>query len=118
VFGFQPDCALHQYQREVELMRGVLLSLVFAMALGAITSAGPAQPAAAAPAISATAPVYALQVPEKRIDINIGDRGGYVAWYRNPVWVAIGVVALALLLLIIVLALRGTGGGGTTIIKE
>jgi hypothetical protein len=98
-------------------MRGVLLSLAFALALGTVESTGPWNAPSATPAISAATPVYALQVPEKRIDIDIGERGGSVAWYRNPVWIAIGGVAVLLFLLIIVLALRGTGGG-TTIIKE
>jgi hypothetical protein len=72
-----------------------------------------------APAISAaSAPTFALQEPEKKIDITVGDRGGSAPWYRSPVWIAIGSIAVLLLLLIIVLALRGTGGGGTTIIRE
>src|SRR5947207_1334970 len=104
---------------EVQLMRAVLLSLVLTFGLAAAASAH--QPAAAPSgplAISQGAPVYAFQVPDRRIDINIGDRGGTVVWYRNPVWVAIGVIAIVLLLLIVVLALRSGGGGGTTIIRE
>jgi hypothetical protein len=53
--------------------------------------------------------------PEGRIDVNVDlDRDGG-AWYTNPVWVAIGVIALIVLVLLIVMATRG---GGTTIVKE
>ncbi len=96
-------------------MRGVLLAAAFVLSLTA--RAEPSQPRTATPMRSAPASVYALQIPEKKIDITIGDRSEPAAWYRNPVWIAIGGLAVVLLLLIIVLALRGTGGG-TTIIRE
>jgi hypothetical protein len=74
-------------------MRGFLMSLVLA---GAFAVAAPAAPSAwvvaDSPAISALAPVYTLQVPDKKIEITVGDRGGRVRWYRNPVWVALGVL--------------------------
>jgi len=59
-------------------MRGILLSVVLA---GAFAIAAPTTRAAAAvttvPAISAaTPPVYALQVPDKQIEITVNDRGG------------------------------------------
>lgn len=47
------------------------------------------------------------------IDVNHG-RGG--AWWTNPVWIAIGVIALILLIVLLALAFRG--GGGTTVIRE
>jgi hypothetical protein len=54
------------------------------------------------------------QQPEGRVDVNVDlDRGG--AWYTNPVWIAIGVIALVVLVLLIVMATRG---GGTTVVKE
>jgi hypothetical protein len=97
-------------------MRGILLSLIFA---GAIAAAAPATPSAAAisvaPTISATAPVYALQVPDKKIEITVGDRDGGVRWYRNPVWIALGALAVIVVLLLVVIAARG---GGTTIIRD
>ena len=96
-------------------MRGVLLSAALMLSLTAL--AEPSQPRTTRTAVSAPVPVYALQIPEKKIDITIGDRGGNAAWYRNPVWIAIGGLAVLLLLLIIVVALRGTGGG-TTILRE
>jgi hypothetical protein len=69
---------------------------------------------APAAAISA-APTFALQVPDKKIEITVGDRGA--GWYRSPVWIAIGVLALIVLVLLVVMLTRG-GGGGTTIIRE
>ena len=97
-------------------MRGILLSLAFAFALAAaaparVTSAAAASPQA--PSITA-APVYALQNPDKKIEVTVGERGAGVAWYRNPVWIAIGVLAVIVLLLLVIVAARG---GGTTVVK-
>lgn len=55
-------------------------------------------------------PLLALQ--DKTIRIEIG--GGH-AWYHNPVWVAIGILAAVVILLLILLIARG---GGTTIVKD
>src|SRR5262245_5891344 len=97
-------------------MRWILLSVVL---VGTFATAAPTTRTAAAmttvPAISAaTAPVYALQVPDKQIEITVNDRGG-VSWYRNPVWIALAAFGAVIILLLIILAVRG---GGTTIIKE
>ena len=99
-------------------MRGVLLSLVFASAvLFAMPSRLQASVAPGTASISAPAPVYALQIPDKTIEITVGDRGAGARWYRSPVWIAIGVLAaiVILLLLLVVMAARG---GGTTIVKD
>ncbi len=98
-------------------MRSILLSVALA---GIVTLAAPAASSAsvvaATPTISA-APVYALQVEDKKIEITVGDRGGGVRWYRSPIWIAIGALAVVVILLLIVLAAR-SGGGGTTIVRE
>jgi hypothetical protein len=98
-------------------MRGILLSVVLlagAFAIAAPTTR-PASAMTAIPTISAaTAPVYALQVPDKQIEITVNDRGG-VRWYRNPIWIALAAFGGVIILLLIILAVRG---GGTTIIKE
>ena len=99
-------------------MRSVLVSVAFASMIAMMT---PAKSASAAihtvPAISASAgPVVALQIPDKTIQITVGDRSA-VRWYRNPVWIAIGAIAVVVILLLIVMAVRGGGGGGTTIVK-
>jgi hypothetical protein len=62
------------------------------------------------------APLFALQIPDKKIEITVGD-GGHAAWYHNPVWVAIGILAAVLIVLLVVLAAR-SGGGTTTILKD
>ncbi|HEY3161775.1 MAG TPA: hypothetical protein VGJ78_22570 [Vicinamibacterales bacterium] len=49
------------------------------------------------------------------VDINVGHSGGGGAWWNNPIWIAIGVIALVLLVIIITMAARGSG---TTVIKE
>jgi hypothetical protein len=48
------------------------------------------------------------------VDINVGHSGGG-AWWNNPIWIAIGVIALVLLIVVVAMATRG---GGTTVIKE
>lgn len=48
-----------------------------------------------------------------RIDVNINDNDG--VWYTNPVWLALGAIALIVLVLLIVSASRT---GGTTIVKD
>ncbi len=97
-------------------MRGVLLSLMFA---AIVAFAAPAQIAAhaptAAPSLQNAAHVYALQIPDKKVTITIGDKDATAHWYRNPVWIAIGVLAVLVVILLIILAARG---GGTTIIRD
>jgi hypothetical protein len=60
----------------------------------------------------AAASPLALQIPDKKIEITVGD---HAVWYHNPVWVAIGILAVVVVLLIVVLIARG---GGTTVIKD
>jgi hypothetical protein len=56
------------------------------------------------------------QPAQGRLDVNINtNSGGGGAWWTNPIWIAIGVIALVLLIVIIVMAARGSG---TTVIKE
>ncbi len=98
-------------------MRG--LSLACAAAAVLMLSAPPAHAARLIPAPARTISAHvvtALQIPEKKIDVTIGEHGGG-AWYRSPVWIAIGVLALIVLVLLIVMMTR-SGGGGTTIIRE
>jgi len=96
-------------------MRGVLFASLVAcfLTLMPASHANSAAHAVAPTISSATTPVFAL-AQDKKIDITIGERGG--VWYRSPVWIAIGVLALIVLLLIVVLLARG--GGGTTIVKD
>jgi hypothetical protein len=49
------------------------------------------------------------------IDINVNRNGGGSRWYANPMWIAIGALAVIVLIVLIVMAARG---GGTTIVRE
>jgi hypothetical protein len=51
----------------------------------------------------------------RSVDVDV-DRNGR-AWYLNPLWIGIAVVALLLIVVIASLARASGGGGGTTIVK-
>ncbi len=53
----------------------------------------------------------AAQAPSVTIDVN---KGGGRVWYANPVWIAIGILALLIVVVLIVMAAKG---GGTTVVK-
>jgi len=92
-------------------------SLLFACAVACLVVSAPrVHASSSAPALSAAPAAFALQIPDKKIEVTVGDHGGGV-WYRSPVWIAIGVLAFIVLILLIVLLSR-SGGGGTTIIRE
>jgi hypothetical protein len=97
-------------------MRGVLFACAVACLLVSSPRLHASVSAASAPTISAASTTFALQVPDKKIEVTVGERGSG-AWYRSPVWIAIGVLAFIVLVLLIVLLSR-SGGGGTTIIRE
>ena len=85
----------------------VLLALVGAMLAGG-----------AVEALAVTDAGYAVafaQQPSGQLDVNIDVNEGGGAWWTNPVWIAIGVIALVLLVMIVAMAARS---GGTTVIKE
>jgi hypothetical protein len=66
----------------------------------------------------AVLPVLALaqgQPVQGKVDVDINTHGGSGAWWTNPIWIAIGVIALVLLIVIVAMAARGSG---TTVIKE
>jgi len=63
-------------------------------------------------ALLAAHSLEAQQAPVINVEINKG--GGSRAWYANPVWIAIGGLALLVLVVLIVMAARG---GGTTVLK-
>src|SRR6266550_3034535 len=109
---FELSRELSMQLRRRELMRGVLLSLVCAAGLLALTpTKSIASPAYAHAAVSAfaPAPMIAMQQPEKRLDININTStsSGGGRWYRNPMWIAIMVIGGVILLMLIAMAARG-----------
>jgi len=60
-----------------------------------------------------TAAVVVSAVQDAKIDVNINENKGG-AWYTNPVWIAIGVIALVLIIALIAMASRGRD---TTVVK-
>lgn len=62
--------------------------------------------------VSATTPVMSA-VQGATIDVNINENKGG-AWYTNPVWIAIGIIALVLIIALLVMAGRGRD---TTVVK-
>jgi hypothetical protein len=102
-------------------MRLGIFSLAFALMLGLWAS-----PSVAAQVGASGTSVVALQQPsggsaqaqpggKLDVDINVNKGGGGGRWYANPMWIAIGGLAVIVLLVLIVMAARG---GGTTIVKE
>lgn len=62
---------------------------------------------------STTITSSATTTQDAKVDISVNDhRGG--AWYTNPVWIAIGIIALVLIIALIAMAGRGRD---TTVVK-
>ena len=102
---------------------GMFLSLAFALMLSVWST-----PSVAAVGGSHDTTVVALQqqpsgggAPATQpggkldVDINVNHGSSSARWYANPVWIAIGALALIVLIVLIVMAARG---GGTTVIKD
>ena len=85
--------------------------LALVAVLGLAMAAGAVSPALAA-VDSAHTVALEQQPGQPSIDIDVDDSG---AWWSNPLWIGIGVVAFLLLVVIVALAARG---GGTTVVKE
>jgi hypothetical protein len=85
--------------------------LIASLMLVAVICLGPI----AMPAL-ALAQGQPAQPAQGKLDININTHStGGAAWWTNPIWIAIGVIALVLLIFLIAMAVRG---GGTTVVKE
>jgi hypothetical protein len=63
--------------------------------------------------LTATAAVVA-PVQDAKIEVTTNDRSSRGAWYTQPVWIAIGIIALVLLIALIAMAGRGRD---TTVVK-
>jgi amino acid transporter len=99
---------------------GIFVSLAFAVMLSWLSTPS----VAAQIAGSHGTAVVALQQPsgggaqaqprgKLDVDINV-NHGGGGRWYANPLWIAIGALAVIVLIALIVMAGRG---GGTTVVK-
>lgn len=94
-------------------MRTVIATFALVLGLGAalpIVNETPLAPESTT--VYAQAQQPQPQTPTINVEVNRGGR----AWYLNPVWMAIGGVALVVVILLIVMAARG-GGGGTTVVR-
>src|SRR5262245_14972996 len=100
---------------------GMFVSLAFALMLGVWSTSS----VAAQIGGSAGTTVVALQQPGGgstpqaqpggKLDVDIDvNQSGSGRWYANPVWIAIGALALIVLIALIIMAGRG---GGTTVVK-
>jgi hypothetical protein len=101
----------------------MFLSLAFALMLGlwptasvaaADSSHGSAVVALQQPSGGGGAPA-AQPTGKVDVDINVNHNGGGTRWYANPMWIAIGALAVIVLIALIVMAGRG---GGTTVIRD
>ena len=69
-------------------------------------------PSARAATSAAITSIVAI-TQEAKLEVDVNDnRGG--AWYTNPVWIAIGIIALVLIIALIAMAGRGRD---TTVVK-
>ena len=99
--------------RHLILTLGVVLGLLFVPAVSFDGSSSSVL-AFSADSSSATVEAAPQEAPKASIDVKI-DKGGGRAWYANPVWLAIGGIALVVLVLLVVTASKG--GGGTTVVR-
>jgi hypothetical protein len=73
--------------------------------------------AAPAMAVAAVSPGTAIDTQQSQpvqppsVDVDVDTADG--SWYANPVWIAVGVIALVLIVALVVMA----GRGGTTVVK-
>jgi hypothetical protein len=93
-------------------MRTRFLALALLLGLLAMPAL-PAGPAGFDVTVQAMAQQPDAPSPPARIDVDISDSDG--VWYTNPVWLALGAIALVVLVLLIVSASRS---GGTTVVKD
>ena len=98
-------------------------TMALTAAAGLLLTTAPAAPYAAAvlPTVtSATLAPMALTVAsvaplqDPKITVQVNEKS--TSWYTQPIWLAIGGVALVVIILIAVLAGRG-GRGNTTVVK-
>ena len=95
-------------------MRTLLLTLSIASGIAGATishhsSLMTVAAATIAPSLEAQQP-QPSQPPQINVEVK---RDGRV-WYANPVWIAIGALAVLVVILLIVMAARG---GGTTVVR-
>ena len=99
---------------------GMFVSLAFAMMLSLWSlpsSAAPTQSSHGTAVVALQQPAGggAQAQPSGKVDVDINvNRHDGGRWYANPLWIAIGALAVIVLIALIVMAGRG---GGTTIVR-
>lgn len=56
------------------------------------------------------------QPPKAEVKVDIGEHRDTV-WYTDPVWLALGGIALLIVIVLAVMAARGGDRGGTTVVR-
>ena len=90
------------------------------LATATLAPAAPSQPAGVVPTITAVAITPAAHVvaavlnQDPKVDVTIRTNDSRGAWYTQPVWIAIGVIALVVIILLAVVAGRRNT---TTVVK-
>jgi hypothetical protein len=93
----------------------IFLVLAFAVVCGVFSSAPlEAHGLRIGPVSSAIAYAQDQAGGKLSVDINVNKGGGGSRWYANPMWIAIGGLAVLLFVVLIVMVSRG---GGTTVVK-
>jgi hypothetical protein len=118
-------------------VRRVMLTLlsVFVVTIGAserlpaplsplvavVSAQQPAEPPATPPPAPEQAPAPSAQpqppARHDQVDINVNQPASGAIWYRSPLWIAIGSIAVILFAVVVIMMVRG-GTGGATIIHE
>jgi hypothetical protein len=95
----------------------LLAVLAFTVVLGVFSNApkAPLQAQALSASVASVSSVADAQEPGAKLNVDINvNKGGGGRWYANPVWIAIGGLAVLVLIALIIMAARG---GGTTVVK-
>lgn len=102
------------------MILGSAAALVLASATA--TSAAPNGPASVSPAVVAVSAPLALTAVQQtttppKADITVTlDNGSNTVWYADPVWLAVGAIALLVIIVLAVMAARG-GTDRTTVVR-
>jgi hypothetical protein len=102
----------------------VFVLLAFAVIIGSLSNSSVAQGIRSQAVASVSAAqdqptgVVAQSEPSGKLDVDINVNkggGGSGRWYANPMWIAIG--GLALIVLVALIFMAGRGSGGTTVVR-
>lgn len=92
----------------------IFVLLALTVALGVLSKA-PVEAQGLRAGVVSSSVSYAQEQPAPKLSVDINvNKGGGGKWYANPLWIAVGGLALLVLVLLIVMAARG---GGTTVVK-